>query len=180
MRLFFAFNLERKDKNQLKSALAKIKKFFPFERWIPEENWHLTLAFLGNIYNKETINYLKSLLLTIPKSRSKINTIVYKIDFAPPQTVIKRMIWAYIKNTEELNNLYREIKISLNKIGIQQTSQNNFLPHINLVRLKKTYRDKTLNHRTNFNLTLRKLNLYQSILSPKNAKYMVLKSTKLN
>ncbi|BCX15385.1 MAG: RNA 2',3'-cyclic phosphodiesterase [Candidatus Parcubacteria bacterium] len=180
MRLFLAFDLDQKDKDRLKLTLHKIKKDFPLEKWIPEENWHLTLAFLGNIYDDETIKQLASLLQIVSKKQPTITTTIYKIDFAPPQTIVKRMIWAYLKNTEELENIYQKIKTSLNKMNIQQISQNNFLPHINLVRLQKTYKNKQLNQQTNINITLQTITLYQSILRPEGAKYVPLSSAKLN
>jgi RNA 2',3'-cyclic 3'-phosphodiesterase len=50
MRLFVAADLSDEQREELRQLVAEAKEAAPFDyiRWIPEENWHATLAFIGD------------------------------------------------------------------------------------------------------------------------------------
>jgi 2'-5' RNA ligase len=47
MRLFLAIKLSDETKQQIHTGLAEIQKDYPYFTWIPPQNYHITLAFLG-------------------------------------------------------------------------------------------------------------------------------------
>ncbi|MBC8065623.1 MAG: RNA 2',3'-cyclic phosphodiesterase [Chlorobia bacterium] len=50
MRMFVAADLTDEQRNELRAKVEEAKLAAPFDyiRWIPEENWHATLAFIGD------------------------------------------------------------------------------------------------------------------------------------
>jgi RNA 2',3'-cyclic 3'-phosphodiesterase len=50
MRLFVAVEMPARVKRIVAEAFAPWRLEFPRARWVPEENWHVTLKFLGSTY----------------------------------------------------------------------------------------------------------------------------------
>jgi len=121
MRLFIALTFEEEFLREIEKNIKDIKKKFP-GKWIPRENWHLTLAFLGENYKKEKI--IDFLRKNFSNFEFKF-LITQKIDWAPPGK-IARMVWLYFRreNFEFFEKIFKEFKVE------------NFLPHINLLRFK--------------------------------------------
>ena len=49
MRLFVAVDLPVDVREALVAAVAPLRKDFPKARWVPPQNWHMTLKFLGSV-----------------------------------------------------------------------------------------------------------------------------------
>ena len=49
MRLFVAVDLAPDVRDALAEAVAPLRKDFPKARWVPPQNWHMTLKFLGSV-----------------------------------------------------------------------------------------------------------------------------------
>lgn len=151
--------------------------------WIPIKNLHLTILFLGwqdnenlvkinSLFNQYPFNEI-NLIKTIP-------CIIDKIDYGPPGTY--RMIWLYLKHNEKLQKLHQLWKNVFQDNGIVfQESQRNFLPHINLARLKIKRNKKLPEIKKNLNwgVKFNRLVLFQSILQKPFVEYIPLKEIKL-
>ena len=48
IRLFVAVDLSPDVRDALAAAVAPLRKDFPKARWVPPQNWHMTLKFLGS------------------------------------------------------------------------------------------------------------------------------------
>lgn len=63
MRLFLAIELSDKIKKEIDNQLAEIKKEYPQFQWVPNDNYHITIYFFGEISDhKKTINKLEQVL----------------------------------------------------------------------------------------------------------------------
>ena len=54
MRLFLAIELPQQAQDSLDEHLAQLKKEYPYFSWVPKENFHITLQFLGEVEDVET------------------------------------------------------------------------------------------------------------------------------
>src|SRR5438477_13126131 len=55
MRLFLAINLPSDIKRKISKQIDKLKKEYPYFRFVTEENYHITLHFFGEIANPDKI-----------------------------------------------------------------------------------------------------------------------------
>lgn len=146
----------------------KTKEKFP---WIELKNLHLTILFLGNIFYED---YIKIDKIFDDFKFKPINVKITKVDYGPPNK--KRMIWLYLeknKKLEEIKNFFEE-KIEKEKIFYKR-EERDYLPHINLARLKKTENLPKIEEKLNWNVVLNQVVLYQSFLKPTGAEYEKLK-----
>lgn len=142
--------------------------------WIPIENLHLTLVFLGWL-EEEYVEKVTQLLRQL-KAES-LNLMVEKIDYSPGA---KRMIWLYLGSNPKLLNLQSDL---VRLWGAQkfpfEKEKREYLPHINLIRLQGTY-GKNIKQALGWKLEAEEVNLYESILTKPFARYEVLKSVRLD
>src|SRR5437763_6490524 len=54
LRLFLAVEIPAQEKAAVASAIEPWRADFPRARWVPVENWHVTLKFLGSTYPRLT------------------------------------------------------------------------------------------------------------------------------
>lgn len=149
--------------------------------WIPLDNLHLTILFLGQIRFDD---YLKverlfdEFLLERPELRKPLLLKIKKVDFGPPGKDL--MIWLYIEKNErlvELKNLL-EKKLDQEKI-IYKRESRDFLPHINLCRLK-TRIAQPIREELNWSVIFNRLVLYESFLKKSGAEYEARKIIEFN
>jgi len=175
-RVFFGIPVDQKTQKQINELLSPVKKSLQAVRWVPEQNRHLTLAFLGNRPAGIIENLVHSMdkayqgegsfitgpanLARFPNSRGNIIALVFKAD-------------------EHLSHLYRVTQEYLvaNSFDFNRTQ---FRPHITLGRFKGRSRVATdINQQTNISMQVGKVTFYQSTLTPSGSVYLALNETKL-
>ena len=178
-RLFLALPLPNKLISFIQKLEAEIDKKIGFRvPWILPRNLHLTIIFLG-WQNQETLYKIDQMLTDYPFGINELNKpfdcLIKKLDYGPPGS--QRMIWLYLDNDERLEKLHKTLKtnLNLNEIKIKEEDRQ-FLPHINLARLKKINKylpeiKKNLDLKIVFN----KLVLFESKLYSTGAQYYPLK-----
>lgn len=178
MRLFLALSLTSNLLKKIAFLESKLDNSFKINfPWIPLKKLHLTLIFLGNI-NFDDYLKINQIFQELPKFKS-CHLKIEKIDYGPPNR--KRMIWLYIKKNDQLENLKKIIEEKLDeKRIIYQREERNFLPHINLARLKKINNLPEIKQNLNWQVILNELSLYQSTLNPQGADYEKLLKLDLN
>lgn len=172
MRCFIAIDLPREVKesifhefNQIKSENLVVGNF------VPKENLHLTLKFLGEATN-ENVEKIKKELSQI--KFQKFGCKLGKAGFFGNEKNI-RTIWVDVISPE-LNHLYKLI----NKSTIKIQSKDEFVSHITVARVKKTQNSKELINelrKINFkdaDFEVKEFILMKSELMPTGPKYKVL------
>src|ERR1700681_1095754 len=127
MRLFIAIELP----DDLKMALGRLKVDVPGTRWVPTEQLHLTLAFLGEVEEKTAGELSEGLAL--------IQTPPFQLCFSGPGCFPDcrrpRVLWAGLEPHPRLMHLAAEVHGAALACSIPQ-EERPFSPHITLARLK--------------------------------------------
>jgi 2'-5' RNA ligase len=127
MRLFIAIELP----DDLKKTLSRLRADVPGARWVPPEQLHLTLAFLGEVEEKTAGELGERLAL--------IQTPPFQLRFSGtgcfPNRHRPRVLWAGLEPNPRLTHLAARVHEAVLACGIPQ-EERPFSPHITLARLK--------------------------------------------
>ncbi|GAL84634.1 hypothetical protein MYP_1862 [Sporocytophaga myxococcoides] len=166
-RLFVALPLPDQTKKLIGEYQANLQTQI---KWIPRDNLHITLAFIGET-SFERISGINSVLKKVSDSFPIFSLTINNIRAVKGSS---GMIWV----TFEENQFYTSLAISLRE-KLNLNEKRKPLPHINLARLKKpTYREplsedpKFEAHTIHFT----KIELWKSALTPTGAEYKVISS----
>jgi len=173
-RLFIAFPLTSGLKKKIAFLEEKIeKKLGQKLNWIPLDNLHLTILFLGHLSFEDALK-TEQILDNFPwgdeSLKKAFDLRLEKIDFGPPGKT--SMIWIYIKADERLLRLRKILELELKSAGVKYKEETReLLPHINLCRLKSKKIKISLKEELKTNAVFTKLVLYESLLKPSGAQY---------
>ena len=127
MRLFIAIELP----DHCKKALGELRSAIPGARWVPAEQIHLTLAFLGEV-GEETSKQLTGAL-------ARIQAPSFSLSIAGtgcfPNRHHPRVLWIGVKPEPVLAGLAAMIHETVLACGIPQ-EERPFSPHLTFARLK--------------------------------------------
>ncbi|HTR18208.1 MAG TPA: RNA 2',3'-cyclic phosphodiesterase [Acetobacteraceae bacterium] len=126
MRLFVALDLPW----LLKESLAALAGGLYGARWVPPENYHLTLRFIGEIpgHQAEEIDHALGLL------RGRGFTLELAGVGAFNKAGRATALWAGVARNPALDHLQGKVETALQRIGIAP-ERRRFQPHITLARL---------------------------------------------
>jgi 2'-5' RNA ligase len=127
MRLFVGLDLPPEVKQQL-AALAGAG--IPGARWVPPQNYHLTLRFIGEVppYRAEEIDHALASL----RGRG------FELRLAGVGTFTKGgrevALWAGAERSPQLDHLRGKVETALQRSGLEP-ERRRFTPHVTLARL---------------------------------------------
>jgi len=166
MRLFIAIELPE----QARNALAGLRCDIPGARWIPVEQIHLTLSFLGEV-DDDGVTRLTDRL-------SRIHVPTFTLRFGEsgcfPDRRRPRVLWVGLEHDSRLLNLAAKVHDAVTECGIA-LEDRPFSPHITLARIKipkpeeaNIFLDRHLQKKLP-SLAVREFILFQSRLTPEGA-----------
>ena len=188
IRAFIAVNLspeilERID--QVSLDLRARMKDIPV-RWVPVENIHLTLKFLGNV-STANLEILKDILGKVVSSHSECDISVGGIG-AFPKPHNPRVIWVGMEVPQELVTLQHNIEIETARLGYSR-EYRPFSPHMTFGRVSRNASAQDVhaiaevleNYKVGFlgATRLKTVYLYRSDLKPDGAVYTPIYSAAL-
>lgn len=179
-RVFLAVSLEKSIIFSLRKGIAKFKKktrkISSLIRWLPEKNFHLTIIFFGYLSLPE-IDILREEAKKIFANQEVFNLFFERICFAPEKKFAK-MIWWRGKRSLELEKIRKELTGKLLNRGLSFSTNNRpLVPHITLARLKKILPGAPdISEEFNQEFSVKKIDLFESKLSPQGARYYLLES----
>lgn len=171
-RLFLAFELPLYFKDKLIADRSLFRLSGPV-RWVPIENLHVTLFFIGD-FNELLLDKLideLSLLLN--------NQQVFELKFDKLVLMPKKhpyMIWAQFKPNHDFKELYQKVALYFS-----QKANNEIKIHATLARFKGNA-DVVLTQDSpaEVSMQIKQLVLYESLLKPSGAEYLPLQKYRLN
>ena len=171
---------------QIKSILPIVKSAVNCNpnciKWIPAENIHLTLSFLGNIRVKDILHLIESLEKKITSNDFQL-TITGTGVF--PSSKSPKVLWLSIsKGIDELTLLQSQVEKSVRELK-DDYENNTFTPHISIARIRRLHAKIDVLPFLNsvyspIELDVNSISMYESKLFPKGAQYTVLDTFPLN
>ena len=138
LRVFIALELSTETKNEAHVFVERIREKYPHFRFIPPQNWHLTLDFLGPVL----LDRVQDLIAELPNALilSRPFTVFLQEMGAFPNSRKTRILWLGMKGElEELFALKKAVDGMLRKKHFSIETRN-FEPHITIARLKTNER----------------------------------------
>jgi len=189
IRAFIAINLSADVLERIEQVALDLKKRMnsvPI-RWVPTENIHLTLKFLGNV-STANLELLKDILGNVASNHHECDISVGGIGVFPkPHN--PRVIWVGMEVPQELFNLQREIEIETARLGYSR-EHRPFSPHLTFGRVSRNASTEDVqiiaesleNYKVGFlgATRVRTVYLFRSDLKPEGAEYTPIHSAALN
>ncbi len=169
MRLFLAIEIPDEIKKQITKELAMLKNQYRDFKWIPEDNFHITVHFFGETDRCEEIKKRLSEILFDEESFSLYSS---GIDL-----FIKGKITIYLDFLREkkLEKIEKDIRVVYGGGDIKEVK---FIPHLTLARCrvpsKQQYfvlKKRLQKIKTDVEFAVDKLSLFQSILNKERPEY---------
>ena len=124
----------------IESHLSMMSAGLPGARWVNEENYHLTLRFIGEVD--------EGLAGDIDVTLGQINHPIFELSlegvgyFGKPNAA--RAVWAGVAKSENLLHLHAKIETALQRMG-QPAEERKYTPHVTLARMRGTPKAKLTN-----------------------------------
>ncbi len=149
-------------------------------QWVPEDNWHITLVFLGET-SVDIIPQLKEHLLNVCRKSQTFK--LHISDFGGfPDSQAARVVWLGVQRSQALLNLQTEIEAETAKLGFSPESRD-YWPHLTVGRLrnKKSIVDaiSPVVRKNIGDLYINEVRLYESTLAQPYPKYEILEKFSL-
>ena len=142
MRLFIAIRLSEEMKKALVACMHDLKKQGVDGNYVPAQNLHMTLAFIGEYDDP-----------------SKVKEVIRRVPL-PEFRNFGNILWAGVKGNQKLKTYVKDLRAALSTEGIPFDNEK-FVPHITLIRkvsAKKPYQV----HLPKADMTVKKASLMKS------------------
>ncbi len=135
LRAFIALEMPEEIRHALAEISSRLKRelFGIPLRWVPVENMHLTLKFLGDILPGK-VSEISGTLEEITAHQSPIQIQINDIG-AFPNINRTRVVWVGLNYPEPLHQLQNQIESQLEKLDFPWEGRS-FSPHLTLARVR--------------------------------------------
>jgi 2'-5' RNA ligase len=185
MRAFIAIN----GPDEIQHLIQKVRRRFDLHddawRWVPPENLHLTLRFLGNV-SEDSVQALSKAMDFAVEGQVAFSLSIQGLGCFP-HPARPRVLWMDINDPDRiLHSIHRRLTESLSRLGFPPPDNQSFRPHLTLARTRKHIDKAALqNLLTTYRtcqfgmLTIAQIHLYRSELHRTGATHTILKSVDL-
>jgi len=108
LRLFVAFEVSDEAKDAVEAAVAPLRERFPNARWVPRENWHVTVKFLGQTYPR-LVGWVQEQVMQAAVTSASVTSRLTELG-AFPWAGRARVLWAGL---DDRPGLLAEIALAL-------------------------------------------------------------------
>lgn len=136
-RLFVAITLPETHQAIVGKSIGPLHQTIPrnLVRWVPEQNLHLTLKFLGDTAESR-IPKIQEALEDAVRSFQPFNTMIGRVGCFP-NSKKPRVLWLSLdQQAQELQRLQKEVEYALGHLGFPH-EKRPFSPHLTIGRVKR-------------------------------------------
>lgn len=137
LRLFVALALPA----ELRSAIAGLAGGIPGARWVPAENYHLTLRFIGEIENWRAQE--------VDDALAAIRGQAFDLSLRGLGTFEKggriQALWVGAERNDTLTHLQGKVETALQRVGLAP-ERKRFSPHVTIARVDRAPPDKVITY----------------------------------
>lgn len=135
LRLFVALALPEEVKDQL----ALLATGIPGARWVPPENYHLTLRFIGEVesWRAEEVDEALANIRARPFDLSLRGVGLFEKGGRIAS------LWVGVEKTDQLGFLQTKVETALQRIGLEP-ERKRFAPHVTLARCDRAPPEKVI------------------------------------
>ncbi|MDZ7641895.1 MAG: RNA 2',3'-cyclic phosphodiesterase [Desulfurivibrio sp.] len=150
-------------------SLAAMGFGLPGARWVPAEQLHLTLRFIGEVDG----GIFKDIRAALGDVRSPPFTIKLQGFGCFPPRGPARVLWVGVEPAEPVTALFKRVEKTLVRPGLVAPEKRKFAPHVTVARLDKVPSNRLGKFLAGNNLyasetfTVEQFHLYASELTPK-------------
>ncbi len=134
MRLFVALNLPDRERAGIHRAAASLRESTLPVRWVPAENLHVTLAFLGEV-DEGRVDPVGQALRWVGAQHAPLTLEVGGVG-AFPTPRRPRVLWIGAEGGSALRALQRGVQAALEPLGFAP-DERSFHPHVTLGRARR-------------------------------------------
>ncbi len=133
---FLAVPIDEKNRAIIHKWIVSNKDKYPFKSWVHPEDYHITLAFLGNVGPS-------SKLVELVKNVGEVVEHIKQFEISLKGIEIfgklesPRIFWAGVENSPSLHQLQEQVVNACEKVGFQ-LDRKPFRPHITMARKWKS------------------------------------------
>lgn len=128
---FFALSLPKETKDAIKEYRDYLRIVFPFSRWVHEQDYHITLAFLGRA-TEEQLELAKQKVGHGIKGSNGFPLKINKLGFFGSEAA-PRIFWAGVNSEPQLHTVRDRVFLACENAGFKLETRP-FHPHITLAR----------------------------------------------
>ncbi|OMH25867.1 RNA 2',3'-cyclic phosphodiesterase [Motiliproteus sp. MSK22-1] len=164
MRLFTSIDLPE----PMKQKIDEICWGLPRIRWLPSEQRHITLVFIGEVNPSQ--------LSPIAKQLKMVQFPEFELNCHGIGSFRSGVLWLGVQLDQNLRNLEQAIRYQLSELKALKLGSRKFHPHITLGRMDHQNPPKlnnflALNNNHRFTFSVTEFQLLSSQLSPKGARH---------
>ncbi len=136
LRVFIAIELPTHICDAIQKQTARLREALgsDFVRWVPTQNMHLTLKFLGDT-SSSYLDFLKQMLIREADSCPQFDLQLGGLG-AFPNSRKPRLIWIGIHAPSNLASLQKNIEAGTTRLGYEQ-EERAFSPHLTIGRARQ-------------------------------------------
>ncbi len=135
IRTFLAIDLGPAIRKRLASLQKELSNDAPDVNWVEGENLHITLLFLGDIDERESITVCRA----AQQVTSSLPTFQVTMEGVGcfPNTRRPRVVWVGVsEGADNLVKLHHELESKLEALGLYRPEMRAYKPHVTLGRIK--------------------------------------------
>jgi RNA 2',3'-cyclic 3'-phosphodiesterase len=135
IRTFVAVRLSEKVRAQVQDLLSTLQPIEPNLKWVPPDQWHFTLAFLGNVLETQ-LSEIQAVCHSVGHGH-----MVFALQLGClgvfPNSRQPRIVWLGVQQgSDEMQDLHKKLQTKLQALGCALENRA-FVSHLSLGRARK-------------------------------------------
>ena len=176
VRSFLAIELKEDLVPKILDVQKEFKKTNANIKYVPSKNMHFTLKFFGNI-DEEMIEDISLSVEKVIMNYSSFDLSIKNCGCFPNKNVIK-VLWLGLDEGSPIKSLQKDLDREFKKLGFKK--EKNFISHLTIGRVKSRKTSEQLENIEGGQMTVSRMCLKKSTLTPQGPIYEDIKVFELN